>query len=328
MAIDLYVISKNRTFLMGIAALLIIICHFSTYCSSLPYYVHRILGYGNLGVDIFLFLSGVGAYFSLSKLGSQDKPKWYKKRFLRIFIPYSLMQIPIWLYFILVSDFNLADSLFVYSTIAYWIQHRGAWFVALLVPLYLITPFLYKLLNSKNKVNYCICISLILWIVCNIDLQFFKYEMLNNILHNVQVVFIRSISFVIGMTMGRYIKEGRSVSIHKLISLPICSYCILFPFLRDYFIDFLLVIPAITAFSYLPSIVRNLCVFINWMGCVSLESYLANIYLCKSVKHFFHTIHSYSYEDTQFVEYSIIITVGLVLSYIINYLSTKILNHI
>ena len=136
--IRLELLSKYRTPLMGIAALMIIAVHSCDYGVQMPNFIQRILMRGYLGVDIFLFLSGIGCYYSLSKNGSCSK--WYKKRLVRIFIPYTLIQIPFWAYQISIGEFNIEKQLINFSTIGFWLHHVGAWYVALLIPLYLFTP--------------------------------------------------------------------------------------------------------------------------------------------------------------------------------------------
>lgn len=83
---DLNLISKYRTPLMGIAALMIILCHAPQYGVAMPNSISSVMLRGGLGVDIFLYLSGVGCWYSLSK--GVTLKKWYCKRFIRIFIPY------------------------------------------------------------------------------------------------------------------------------------------------------------------------------------------------------------------------------------------------
>ena len=59
---NLKYLSEYRTPLMGIAALMIVICHAPVYGVSMPAVVAKIVGCGGLGVDVFLFLSGIGCY--------------------------------------------------------------------------------------------------------------------------------------------------------------------------------------------------------------------------------------------------------------------------
>ena len=52
---------------MGVATIMIIACHASATITLLPNWLSHVLDLGNYGVDIFFLLSGVGAYYSLSK---------------------------------------------------------------------------------------------------------------------------------------------------------------------------------------------------------------------------------------------------------------------
>lgn len=59
-------LSLYRSELMGIATMLIIVCHAPAYGVEIPAWLSRVLSSGGFGVDIFLFLSGMGMYHSLS----------------------------------------------------------------------------------------------------------------------------------------------------------------------------------------------------------------------------------------------------------------------
>ena len=65
--IDLNILSKYRTHLMGLATIMILACHAVVYKVELPHIVLSVFNLGNLGVEIFLMMSGIGCYFSLSK---------------------------------------------------------------------------------------------------------------------------------------------------------------------------------------------------------------------------------------------------------------------
>ena len=69
--IELYELSKYRKELMGFSALLILVCHAYAYI-DLPPLLGYVLSIGNIGVDCFLFLSGMGLWYSLSKSKSGE----------------------------------------------------------------------------------------------------------------------------------------------------------------------------------------------------------------------------------------------------------------
>ena len=59
-------ISKYRAELMGVSTLLILLCHAAGNDVLMPKWLMYVVAQGQLGVDIFLFLSGMGLYYSLS----------------------------------------------------------------------------------------------------------------------------------------------------------------------------------------------------------------------------------------------------------------------
>lgn len=59
-------LSRYRTELMGLSALLILICHSTAYI-DMPSIVVYALSVANIGVDLFLFLSGMGMWYSLQR---------------------------------------------------------------------------------------------------------------------------------------------------------------------------------------------------------------------------------------------------------------------
>lgn len=52
---------------MGFSTLLILICHSIKYVGINNGVMYHLLIQGNRGVDIFLFLSGIGIYYSLNR---------------------------------------------------------------------------------------------------------------------------------------------------------------------------------------------------------------------------------------------------------------------
>lgn len=64
---NLNLISKYRAELMGVSTLLILICHAAGNDVFMPSWLMYVVAQGQLGVDIFLFLSGMGLYYSLSE---------------------------------------------------------------------------------------------------------------------------------------------------------------------------------------------------------------------------------------------------------------------
>ena len=96
---DLYLISKYRTVIMGFASLLVLFFH-----TGMPVFVNipmlyniekfiKITGY--YGVDIFIFLSGIGVTYSIEKNNMRE---FYYKRVKRILIPFFITTIALAIY--------------------------------------------------------------------------------------------------------------------------------------------------------------------------------------------------------------------------------------
>ena len=90
---DYSLISKYRTMLMGAAILLIMFCHLDlSQRHHQMEYTHfaRFLQTGTVGVDIFLFLSGVGLYYSYTN-NRLSYLEFEKKRLLRVLPLYCVI---------------------------------------------------------------------------------------------------------------------------------------------------------------------------------------------------------------------------------------------
>lgn len=160
-------VSTNRTLLMGWAIIFVVLFHFSCWCIETP-----IINKGFLGVDIFLFLSGYGLYYSYSK--NKKLKEFYIKRIRRIYPMFLIMNIV----FITVSVFvkhvplSIVDVVLKLTTLAYWIPDASAadWYLNSLFFFYLITPVLVVLSEKYSRTVYLAMLTITCMIVwCNHD---------------------------------------------------------------------------------------------------------------------------------------------------------------
>lgn len=147
------VLSKYRTALMGIAILWVMFFHMPLgFYTEFGWFIHRI---GFYGVDIFLFLSGVGVYFSLAKRPSAFG--FYKARLGRI-LPAYLFVACLSYCLLKLENGSIAGFLYYISGIGYWTRHaRFDWYIPTQFALYLITPLFlcfYKKLSASKRVIY------------------------------------------------------------------------------------------------------------------------------------------------------------------------------
>lgn len=138
-SISLSDISKYRQELMGLAAVMILICHAPGNNVMMPSFLAKLFSYGNVGVDMFLLLSGVGLFYSMEK-SNKSLWYWYGKRFIRIFIPYWIITIPYLLFKVCFMAYGMDDVVLNMLTLSYWLSGDGDWYISLIILLYIITP--------------------------------------------------------------------------------------------------------------------------------------------------------------------------------------------
>lgn len=158
---------------MGIATLMIVFFHMSANLEAIPflYFLKQIC---DLGVDIFLILSGYGIYCSLNKrlkLGV-----FYNKRFLRIIPEYLCIGILWYALINLVMNHNGFISFFKDITLlSYWLDGTlSSWFVATILVFYIISPIVFELIKKQSiYIWIIICSCLVLGIL--IAVRYPKY---------------------------------------------------------------------------------------------------------------------------------------------------------
>lgn len=215
--ISLESISKYRNQLMGIAMLYVMLFHTTTtkaqYGDGLLYSFVKL---GNAGVDIFVFLSGLGMVYSLNK--DCHVLRFYKKRILRIYPDY----IPIvGFYSLLCWSMGLCNIWLVITNcagISFWISDSSYafnWYIPAMILFYLLAPGIYHLLKDKRRraVSFTALyfVSLIFIILC------YDYLKWTGLL----IAFCRIPVFLVGMLAGFWISEQKTISKSEYISLAL-----------------------------------------------------------------------------------------------------------
>ena len=148
---DWGIISKYRTALMGIGTLLVLLIHGNEfYWAEKLYFLKKIVNEGSIGVEIFLFLSGIGLFFSMQKDG--NVLKFYSRRFRRIIPIYLLIAIPV--YAILIfwcGSKSISDYLIQVSTLGLWLRSGQFWYVSFILPLYLLYPIIFYFISESHE---------------------------------------------------------------------------------------------------------------------------------------------------------------------------------
>lgn len=199
-------LSERRASVMGVAALMIYFAHVYAYADL--GIINRFFSYGNWGVDVFLLMSGFGMCHSMAEHPAAGVFYW--KRFVRVGVPYLVLAIP----FCFASDVLIAQAvdwgLFALdvSTLSYWLFHRGAWYVAMLVPLYLSVPFIGRLVRGYGAPVICIAASVLSFIIASVLRGFFPDP---GFAGNVANVAQRLSSFFAGWLLADRMISGRTL---------------------------------------------------------------------------------------------------------------------
>lgn len=275
---NLGLISKYRTALMGMATIGILMCHAPSNGVNLPFHLNSILALGQMGVMIFFFVSGIGLYYSTRqmKYSAGGIAAWYRKRFVRLLVPYLIIYAPA--LYISMSDslsFNWGGYLLNLATISYWIDKTGCWFVDILVPIYLLTPVWNRILE---KLSYPIIPTAIV------------FAAMMSVDNAYEPAFHQAAFFFVGFWLGRYVRQGGSLSIKQLMATG--GFFVLL--LVGYYVLgigellSIIVIPCVLAgcFALERCSSSSLVRFLDFFGGISLESYLLNVTLITWIVHF------------------------------------------
>lgn len=283
--IQLAGISRYRGELMGAAMLFVILFHVSLSRDD-PFYGLRRCG--NVGVDMFLFLSGVGLWFAWTKHPSVRT--FYRRRLLRI--------LPTWL--LVAGVFYGADylgqrrfSTDIIDLIGdvtvnwdFWLHDELTfWYVPAIMMLYLFAPH-YMRLITRHPVYRWLPLLMVVWCVM---VQWVLP--IHRAVGHIEIFWSRVPIFFIGINMGRSVKEQRTLE-GSALWLLLLAFAMTFGtsvYLEQVrhgrfplFVERMLYIPfTVTGvlllnyvFSRLPQCVNR---FLRLVGALSLEVYLLHV---------------------------------------------------
>ena len=203
--IELGNISRYRAEQMGAAMLFVILFHVALDRGD-PFYGLRRCG--NVGVDIFLFLSGVGLWFAWTKTPCISH--FYRRRLLRI--------LPTWL--VCSTAFYLPDYLGArrYSqsivdligdiTINwdFWLHDELTfWYVPAIMLLYLLAPW-YMMLVQRHPIYRWLPLLMVVWCVM---VQWVLP--IHHAVGHLEIFWSRVPIFFIGINFGVLVKEKRTI---------------------------------------------------------------------------------------------------------------------
>ena len=312
-------IGKHRSALMGFAMIWVFLFHARS--EKLGFMPTGLWGAicenGNLGVDIFLFLSAFGLCFSLKK---NTIKRFYLNRFKRILPTWWVVLFAVHIMGLLVGS-KFPDGSFVYpqsiSDMFFWYTGLGyffntcfyEWYIPTLLFFYLLIPLVYRLTRNGVLLMFILSVPLVL---------LYKWS---GILPHLSLSVTRIPIFLLGVLFFKNLEQNKhNLFFVTCLILFICIFALSF---------FWKVPPVVQAAPLLPmglglislflslKYTRFIDVFFAFVGTISLEFYL---------------IHGYrrpQYLLSFFTKNSVMLVIGafilcLALSYLLHLLMQKV----
>ena len=205
------------------------------------------------------------------------------------------------------------------------------WYVALLVFLYPLAPLLYRTFElSRSRTVIAISLVALILIITHIPVEK-TGDLANSIILNLQGTFKRTVSFVMGMYIAPYVKQGIKANALYII-VASAQGCLLFHFLmKEVFYVWLYVLPLLIVLCYIlerlpEKSIAN--VFLLWIGAASLESYLTNVGIRALMPLYISPWSGNPLFGGHYLDYALVIVLGLIMSYLTHVMSNLVTNKI
>lgn len=244
------------------------------------------LALGSGGVEIFLFLSGMGLFYSLSR--NPRLSCFYRKRIKRILPAYLVFGGIGWLILdIMLKKTGWVQFFLDFTTISFWTQGRRlVWYISLILILYLLFPLLYRIVSiPDSRLAATLTLSLTALVIAGcLVLRFF----LPDVYDNIEIALWRVIPFILGAWYGRKAMSGQSFTAEAAVLCIMGVAGMLLAAVTKWRPDFLwgvfslrsgtLFYPFVVMFIAAAVLLKcGGCRFLRFTGAISLELYLSHV---------------------------------------------------
>lgn len=271
---------------MGVAMIWVVLYHY-----QLKGPISLITGHGFTGVDIFMFVSGLGLFMSMYR--NNQTSLFYKKRFIRIFPLYLCLGL---LYELLKGDFSLKSYIWSYSTLAFWTNGNNndfGWFIPGIIAIYIVFPFLFRTLFHKgiDKTVLIVLISLLTFFI------FYNSIFNSNLISDDHFLLLYRVPvFMLGTLVGYLIAYGKKGSFFLYLSALSLLFVIIHLFsggnLRLWYMASTFLVPLlIIVFCWLFNHTKSwLYTWLGGVGNASLEIFMIHLFPLMLWPKFMHEI--------------------------------------
>lgn len=285
--VELADISRYRGELMGLAMIFVMLFHVWLPKSNPMYGLVRC---GNVGVDIFLLLSGVGLWYSWTR--NPSLRHFFLRRYVRVYPAWLIMAC---LFYIpnYISTPGGGYSPDVPNLIAniligwsFWrVDDLTFWFIPSIMMLYTFAPAYMTLIGRSPAYRWLPVAAIILAVMVQ------YYPPVHGAVGHLEIFFSRIPIFLIGINLGAWVKDGHTlegraiwlVAIVCVMSLAMCvefeeSWRGRFPLFLERMVYIPLTVTGVLLLVQMlrrtPSAIRRVLAFV---GTISLELYLIHI---------------------------------------------------
>ncbi len=302
--LNLDIISKYRSQIYGFAALWVIIHHgfdFEVFqltsLGEIGLFIKTVGLWGNMSVDIFLFLSGISLYFSWTK--NNDLNYYIKERCKRIMPSFLLIVVPGLFYVYVLSDYRNIQEFFVnVSTLSFWFKggRFTPWYVSGVIFFYMLFPFIYSLLYVNNKRRNILYYIFMMSFAYYVIIGFHHYN--EEYYWMIELVLCRLPIFITGVYFGQFVKEKKEIS-NLWWLLIVLSFIVFIPLRlntsREWYYRLSYIVGAIPLTYILAKIfefmernshffvLQSINGFFKKTGTISFEVYLAHVMFIKVI---------------------------------------------
>lgn len=309
-------ISKYRTELYGISILWIMIFHSRAMCNYIWPDALRFIHFGNMGCEIFLFISGICLYFSFTK--DNRMIPYLKKRVIRIWVPLLIISLPYWMKLLMEGTISVSNFVCKLFALDFWLcGDQQIWFASFIMVAYFLYPYFYYFIFDKKYPFLRTVILIGLVVLLTLVLRSQDPSLYNR----VEIAVTRFPVFILGVFTGKLVYEHATFSRKWLVLVAACfagfgflMYNHFFKGIWQRYLYLFVAIPLTILLSYflqlfpfeLPKKV------LRFFGTMSLELYFVHIIMVR----FYKQGLLWSYDKDNIIPYLLVMGICIPIAFI------------
>lgn len=256
-------LKKYRNSLIGIGILWILLFHCRLMTLPLADFIRQI-GYG--GVDICLYLSGFGIFFSLRK--DSKISSFYHRRIVRIIPQYVIVTLIYSVYMNFIGEFTCKDVSLTVSGLFYFISDKMTfnWYIPALLVLYFFSPFLYWYICYFGKKTYkyfAFCLIILVAIVLGLAQRLIDIDRFMTLSTRIPIYFMGMLTAYDESIFNNKFKFKQLMNIF----ITICSTILLYILIRVNCVELLgkYGLYWYPMFFIVPNLCSWICTLLSWL---------------------------------------------------------------